>query len=250
MTESTFTVEDYKRKIAGLLAKAEATDVEAEQKAFSEKAEALMLKMGIARAELESEGKSKAEDIVEERRTWRTIYAPSMAQFASLVGHAFGDLTMLQSRYGKDRVTTYVIGHKSDVEAYLTLIDSLHLQVTSAMKAFRKANRDDRRWNTIHENFVIDRSFVEGYGAAVARRLREMRRTVTEEANVSAGTALVLASKRDRVDAWVAETYPVLGKNRATTRQQSWAGREAGAAAGRNANLGGKGIGGQRAVGR
>lgn len=248
MTETTagFTVEDYKRKIAGLLAKAEGTDNEAEQKAFSEKAERLMIKMGIARADLESQGKAKAEDIVQETRTWKTIYAPSMGQFAYTVGLAFGNLSFLQSRYRKDHVTTYVIGHKSDVEQYLTLLDSLHLQVWAAVKAFRKENKETRRYYTIHENFVADRSFIEGYASAVGRRLREMRREEETAETVSAGTALVLASKQDRVDSWVAEQHPNLRKGRASARQSSYQGREAGAQAGRNANLGNKSVGGGR----
>jgi hypothetical protein len=239
--QTGFSVEDYKRKIAGLLAKAEATDNEAEQKAFSEKAERLMIKLGIARAELEGAGQAQAEDIVEEHRDWRTIYAPAMGQFAYRVGLGFGDLEFLQSRYGKDRVRTYVIGHKGDVERYLTLVDSLHLQVFAALKAFRRENRDERRLYTIHENFVTDRSFIQGYAGAVHRRLREMRSE--EVAEATPGAALVLASKAERVEAWKDERYPDLRKGRATSQQYSARGASAGAAAGREANLGGKAVG-------
>jgi hypothetical protein len=251
MTEGAFSVDDHKRKIAALLAKAERTDNEAEQRAYTEKAERMMVRLGIDAAELQAAG-ARTDDIVEESRVWTTIYAPAVADLAFTVGLAFGDLNFLQSRTGKDRVRTYVIGHESDVAAYLTLLDSLHLQVFSALKAFRRETRGDRRWNTIHENFVVDRSFVRGYGRAVADRLRAIREEVREEAapTMSSSTALVLASKQDRVDAWQDERYPKLGKARAGRSQSSWAGHAAGTRAGQRASLGGKGIGGQRAVGR
>ena len=243
-----FSIEDYKRKIAGLLAKAEGTNVEAEQKAFSEAAERLMLKMGISAAEAQSQGKVKAEDIVEKVMTWTTIYAPAMGTFAYRVGLAFGDLNFLQSRVRKDYVRTYVIGHTSDVEQSMTLMTSLHVQVMSALKEFRRVNRDERRYYSIHQNFVTDRSFVIGYGDAVASRLRSMRREEVQEA--TPGAALVLASKKDRVQAWQDDKYKNLRAGRASTAQQSAAGRAAGHSAGQNASLGGKGIGGTRGITR
>jgi hypothetical protein len=73
-----------------------------------------------------------------------------------------------------------------------------------------------------------------------------MRKQTVEEANVTPGAALVLASKQDRVDEWVAEQYPQLKKGRASRAQYSSQGAAAGRAAGRNANLGGKAVGGSR----
>lgn len=243
----TFDIEAMKRKIAGLLAKAEGTSNEHEQKAFTEKAEQLMLRLGIEAAELESRGETKAEDIVEEVRTWSTIYAPTMGDFAYSVGLAFGHLNFLQSRYKKDYVRTYVIGHKSDVEQYLTLLDSLNLQVWAAVKAFRKENKEIRRYYSIHENFVTDRSFIKAYAYSVAHRLREMR--TTEEATATPGAALVLVGKAERVQAWQDERYPNVRAGRSRGQQWSAQGAAAGSAAGRRASLGGKAVSGQgRAV--
>lgn len=243
---TTFSIDDMKRKIAALLAKAEATSVEAEQHAFTEKAERLMIRLGIDAAELEAAGHATVEDIVQETRVWRTIYAPTMAVFAFRVGTAYGHLNFLQSRRAKDFVRTYVIGFTSDVEQFLTLLDSLHLQVFAALKQFRKDNRYDRQCNTIHENFVVDRSFIEGYADSVAYRLRSMR--VTEEKTATPGAALVLVGKEERVEAWTAEQHPNARSARQVNRQQSWSGRQAGSAAGERASLGGKGIGSQRVV--
>jgi len=237
------TIEDYRRKIAGLLAKAEGTDNEHERETYREHAERLMIKMGIDAAELESRGEVKPEDIVEETRTWQTVYAPVMGEFAFAVGTAMGHMNFLQSRRGKDFVRTYVIGHRGDVAAYLTLLDSLHLQVWAAVREFRRdpQYRDTRQWNSIHENFVMDRSFVRSYGHAVAAKLRDMR--CEEEAQASTGAALVLVGKAERVQAWQDERYPKVGRNRSRAQQSSSLGRSAGHRAGQRASLGGKEIG-------
>jgi hypothetical protein len=246
MSNTGFSVEDYKRKIKGLLDKAEATDVPAEQQTFSEAAERLMIKIGIARAEVEAAGgEVNTDNIVEKTRDWTTIYAPVMGAFASRVGHAYGDLTFMQYRNKSNFFRTYVIGFEADVDQYLELVESLHLQVWSALKAFRKDNREYRRQFTIHQNFVTDRSFVMGYAHTVANRLWDMRRE--EVANATPGAALVLASKMDKVIAWRDEQNPTLGKGRAG-RSQQWSahGAQAGRRAGQNANLGNKAVGNTR----
>jgi len=243
---TTDTLAAYRDKIAKLLAKAERTDNEHEAEAFTAKAEALMLQYGIERAELQAAGKVQAEEIVEKTVNWSTIYAPTWGSFLYTLSFAWGDLTVLQSRYGKDHVRSYVIGHERDVEDFLILVTSLQLQATTAMKRFRRENAEERRYNTIHENFVIDRSFLGGFASTCASRLRAMRREVREETPTTPGAALVLASKQDRVDAWVAEKYPKLGKGRSSRAQHSSTGSAAGRVAGQRADLGGKRVGGTR----
>ena len=232
---------DWKPKIAALLAKAESTTHEEERDAYVAKAEELMLKWGIERAELESVGTVKPEEIIEVHRDWKTIYAPTMGRFAFAVGQAYGNLSFLQSRFGKGMVRSYIIGHETDVESFLMLLDSLNLQVWTAVKAYRKENREVRKYYTIHENFVADRSFISGYGTTVASRLRALKQSTEQEA--STGAALVLVGKMDRVEAWRDEKYPKLGKGRSQSQQWSSSAASAGREAGQKASLGGKGIG-------
>ena len=232
---------DWRTKIAALLAKAEGTDNENERDTYVAKAEELMVKWGIERAELESIGQVKPEEIIEVHRDWKTIYAPTMGLFAYTIGLSYGNLSFLQSRSGSAFVRTYIIGHKTDVESFLMLLDSLNLQVWTAVKAYRKETREARRWHTIHENFVADRSFIEGYGNTVATRLYALKKET--EKTASTGAALVLVGKMSRVRAWQAEKYPNTGKARASSRQWSSEAASAGRTAGQKANLGDKGIG-------
>lgn len=243
------SIEDTKRKIAGLLAKAERTDNEHERDTYTKKAETLMLRLGIERAELESVGEVKPEEIVEESRLWTGNYAIVMVPFMSRVGRAFGNLSFIQSKnHNGMRRFSYVIGHKSEVEEFLVLIDSLNVQVMSALKRWQRENREERRYMTDMEKYTENRSFIEAFGVTVAERLRKTRRV--EEAEATPGAALVLASKMDRVNEWRDQQYgDSLRPSRTGARTWGASGAAGGAAAGERANLGEKGIGGRGVLG-
>lgn len=239
------SIEDMKRKIAALLAKAERTDNEHERDAFNAQAERMMLRLGIEKAELEAAGEVKPEEIVEVTREWHGNYSIVMLPFVADVAAGFGNLTILQSsNYNGMRRTSFIIGHKSDVEEFCRLIDSLHLQVMSALKRWQKETREQRRYYTDMEKYVGNRSFIGGFGMAVRRRLFEERRQ--EEATASTGAALVLASKMDRILAWRDEQYNNLRPARGGIQQHSSIAAGAGAIAGRNADIGNKRVGGGR----
>lgn len=238
-------VEALKVKIAKLLAKAERTDNEHERDAFNAQAERMMLRLGIEKAELEAAGEVKPEEIVEVTREWRGNYSIVMVPFVSNVARGFGNLTILQnkSRNGMLR-TTFIIGHKSDVEEFCRLLDSLALQVMSALKRWQRDNREDRAWMTDMERYTGNRSFITGFGWAVEARLRAER--TEEEATASTGAALVLASKEERIQGWMDEAHPNLRPGRGGARTHSHMASAAGQSAGQNASLGNKSVGGGR----
>lgn len=238
----TFDIADMKRKIAALLAKAERTDNENERDAFTAKAETLMVRLGIQAAELEAAGEVKPEEIVEVNHVWGGIYATTMVGFTSDLANGFGNLTVLQSSRGQRRRVVFVIGHKSDVEQFMTLLHSLNLQALSALKRFQRENAEDRAFKTVQEKFVQDRSFLTGFSNEVRRRLAALR--IETEAEATTGAALVLASKQQRVNAYMEEAYPKLGKARGGNQQFSSKGAMAGRTAGASANIGGKGVSG------
>jgi hypothetical protein len=244
------TIETTKSKIAKLLAKAEGTTNDAERDTYLAKAESLMLRLGIERAELESAGKVEPEKIVEVTRRWTGNYSIVMVPFVHRLARAFGDITVLQTKNHNGMIrTTYIIGHQSDVAEFCRLIDSLALQVMSALKRWQREVKEQRRYYTDMEKYTGNRSFISGFGAEVARRIaNERQRQQTTEA--TPGAALVLAAKQPKIDSWVEKTYGPLRSSRGGAQTSDWSASQSGARAGRNADLGhGRVNGGAGAIG-
>lgn len=234
--KKTFDLSEMKAKIAKLLAKAESTDNEHERDILNEKAEKLMLRLGIDAAELEAAGEIKPEEIIRVKREFGGNYAIVYIPFVADVANGFGNLTIIQTNY-KDRLdrVAHIIGHESDVENFLTLLDSLLLQVKSALRRWQKENIEARRGLTDMVKYVQHRSFITGFGLQVNERLLALRTEIEEEA--STGAALVLASKQDRVDDKAGEMFPKL-KKASSTKSWSQQGLHAGAKAGSTADIG------------
>lgn len=227
-----------KTKIELLLAKAEGTDNDHERDAYTAMAQRLMLQWGIEEADLEARGEVKAEDIIEVRHTYRTTYAIAWISFADSVRSGMGNLRLLKAG-SKSVHTAYIIGHKTDVENFWLLMNSLEQQATSAMNLWWKT-ADERQWGlSSREQYKARREFLLAFGRAVGKRLRDQRIEVQAEA--TPGAALVLVSKQERVDDALTVMYPKLGKSRGMSHGMG--GSSAGHAAGMRANLGGKAVG-------
>lgn len=248
MNTSTRDLAKMKQKIAMLLAKAENTPYPAEAEAFSEAAEKLMLRLGIARAELESVGETKPEKVGKVSREYKGIFAIANVTMAYSIATGFGHITGLQSSWNRGRNRTlHLIGVESDLADLTQLLDSLEMQALAALATWRKETADERRYCTAMEKELRDRSFLTGFGSTVGSRLRKAR-TVEEQSVKGTGTELVLVGKAQRVADYMAENYPNLRKG--TSRQgHSYAGSNAGRRAGENANLGQKGLGNRKAIG-
>jgi hypothetical protein len=239
------SIEKMKTKIALLLAKAERTDNEHERDAYNSQAERMMLRLGIEKAELEAAGEVLPEEVIEVTREWRGNYSIVMVPFVSDLAWGFGNITILQNVNHNGMLRrTFIIGLKSDVEEFVALVDSLALQVMSALKRWQRANRDDRQWLTDMEKYTQHRSFISGFGSAVRRRLSATRHE--EEETASTGAALVLASKEERIQGYMDDAYPSLRKARGGIQTYSALAASAGHSAGQQASLGEKGIGGGR----
>jgi hypothetical protein len=225
-----------KALIAQMLAKAESTDSENERDMCTAQAEKLMLKLGIQRAELESVGKQKAEDIIQRSREFPGDLSISFITFTHSVAMGYGDLTTLQSKssYSSAR-TAYIIGHESDVLQFLQLLDSLEKQVRAALRTWQRASREERRYQTGQQKYLANRAFIEAFGGTVAARLRAER--AEEMTTASTGAALVLADKKGRVDAWVKDTYTLGRAGRGHSNGYNAGARAAGRAAGEKAQL-------------
>lgn len=229
-------------QIALMLAKAEST-TPAEAEMITKRAEKLMVRHGIDEAMLQASKTGKAaktEDIVEKRVTFKSgSYGPAYIRLAQSVASGLGAVRMLQASY-RGSYTAYLIGHESDVDAAIMLIDSLKVQADSAMASWwANTGKYELEWGGRQEQWKARRQFIISFGYAVQTRLIETRRQTVKEMEAetgATGTDLVLVSRKELVDARVGQMYPKLGKARGI--DGSSAGRAAGNAAGQRANLG------------
>lgn len=231
-------MDKMRKRIALLLAKASRTDNEHERDTFTAAAERMMIRLGINAAELEVAGEIKStEEIIEVKREWHGNYSIAWIPFTYDLARGFGNLEVFHSDWGAPmNRTSFIVGHKSDVEAFLVLLESMFQQASRALKTWQRENRAERRHLTDMQKYVQHRSFITAFGVRVSRRLTEMR--ATEEKNVSPGAAIVLASKMDRVRARTQEMHPNIKEAKGGMKMGSAIGREAGRAAGEKASIG------------
>lgn len=235
-----FSLLEMKAKIAKLLAKAEKTDSDEERDALNAKAERLMLRLGIEAAELEATGEVKPEEIITDHRDFLGNYAITMLPSMYSVLRSFGNLSGYFVTFSYTRRRLVVVGHKSDVEAFMVLAESLAIQVMHALSIWQKANREQRRGLTDMQKYNQHRDFIDGFFVTVSKRVRVEK--TEEEKDASPGAALVLVSKAERVDDFMKENHsdlrPARGRSSYGDGQSYVAGKEAG----RTANLGEKNL--------
>lgn len=185
--------------IAKLLAKAESTTPE-EAEALTEHAERLMIKYGIEQARIDEQRRRNGEgqeEIIEERMLFTGSYARDIRELGANVAHALGSLHPLYGTDATGGAALYFVGFTSDVAQAKLLTASLQVQAMVAMRAWWAVERH-RYWiSTESDKRRARSSFIRGFGAGAAERIRESRRRVIDESGT--GTDLVLASRRDRV---------------------------------------------------
>lgn len=221
--------------IAKLLAKAESTTPE-EAEALTEHAARLMVKYGIDQARIDerrARGGHPPEEIVQERMVFTGAYARDLRDLGGAVAHAVGTIRPLQAELAGVGSILILVGYASDVRQAQVLIGSLRIQAMVAMRAWWDAARVAYEWHTESERRRARSGFVRGFGGGAAARIAENRNAVVEEAG--SGTDLVLASRRQRVDAFV-DGMPI---RRARRRSGADAGAYvSGHRSGRQANTG------------
>jgi hypothetical protein len=236
--------------IEALLRKAESTSNAHEAEAFAAKAEALMIKHGIEQAELFANA-GRTEPIVRESIVFTGAYSHVNQHGAYYVADAFSEaITCYVTTRSASHRTLWIVGFESEVAAVKVLLASLQMQSTTALNAWWATGPSWRRWERSegHEKFMARRSFVQGFWGGAAARLREARESAVA-ATVGTGTDLVLASRADKVQAWVDENIGLSG--RTSRGLVGGVGRGAGREAGRRADVGTTRVGGAgRALGR
>lgn len=217
--------------ITKLLAKAESTTPE-EAEALTEHAERLMVKYGIEQAKLDArraEAGQQREEIVQERMLFTGVYARDIRELGANIGLALGTVRSMYSEAHVGMIL-YLIGFASDVQQARTLTASLEVQAMIAMRAWWKRERGAYEWHPESAKRRARSGFIRGFGIGAAERIAEARTAIIDESGT--GTELVLASRRDEVDAFVdaiptKRARPRQGVNASAFVQGRRSGREA-----------------------
>jgi Protein of unknown function (DUF2786) len=231
------TGEDAKLEvIRKLLAKAERAATPDEATAYNTKAAEMMARHGVDAAMLAASGVT--EDRIGELRIAMTDpYSTEKCQLANSVGAALGCKTLRHPGYRRgtvDAVTMF--GFESDLQRAEVLFTSLLLQATRQVVTQRPPS-----W-TGESTAAFRRTWLVGFSREVYRRLLDAERRATQQHDMTApsaghSAALVVANRHAVVDARFGEQYPGLRAGRRRTLTGS--GFRLGAAAGRQADLGG-----------
>ena len=215
------TSDRAQRRILALLDKAASTPFEAEAEAATTKAFEIMARHHIDEAVLDA--RRRAQDpshIVEERlELGRGPYVNG--RLSLLTNICEGLSVRCLTSVGPLGRAAHVIGHRRDVVGALLLYTSLHAQAGAAMASSRGSVR-------------FRRSFLFGFAATIGDRLAEAASAARAAAGPST-TAIVLADRVARVDAWVEANYGRLRTHRSSGGEAiGWA---AGAEAASGADL-------------
>lgn len=241
------------RRIRALLDQAESTPYPSEAESFAAKASELMARHHVDVALVDRSRHGRDGTVVEvEVELGRGQYVRARLELLGQVAAAY-DCRVLTSSTPTGRLG-HLIGHRADVEQTELMFTSLLVQATRAAAAEVPPRG--------HAGVTFRRGFLLGFAARVGERLAEQAASAARDADAArrgpeghAGTgptagasvAVVLADRRDAVDAWVADRYANLRRlDRAAPVTSE--GLERGVRAGDRADLGGQAVDGRRAM--
>jgi hypothetical protein len=209
------------RRIRGLLAKAESTEFADEAEALTAKAQELMTRHAVDAALL-SRGSPPAGDVSTRRVHVADPYVRAKMQLLAAVAEV-NDVRLV---WYQGLGIANLVGGRSDLDAVELLFTSLLLQVAQALTA---AERQAGRRSASR---AFRRAFLLGYAYRIGERLQAARRQATTAAAAERGVDLlpVLRSRREAVEAAVAELFPRIrsSRSRASVDAGGWyAGHEA-----------------------
>jgi hypothetical protein len=221
---------DILRKVQGILAKAEATEHEAERETFLAKAQEMMEKHAITQAQLEKSKPETKREPVEVFVEWPARMVGKGAKGSMAVTIAKANRCQVKGangwQYGQSGSGMVFQGMPDDVDFCVMLYTSLCLQAEQQYDPKQKPE-----WT---HGKTYKASFYEGYSRRVCERLKEQAAKRKDEAR-SSGTDMVLVGIEKRV----AEKF---GRARYGSRRASdscAAGRNDGQRAGSRADMSG-----------
>lgn len=245
----------YADKIAKMLALAENAGTQAEAEAFTEKAQSLMTEYAISNDLLAiARGDQLQDEIVRDRIDYVSIYRIAEWYIGNAVAEANHCKVLISknpwdAEKPKSTYRLILIGFKSDVERVKLLNASLQIQASIAMRRWWAEKRDEVEHRSGMQQFKMRRTFLSGFASGVQTKLMHAMREGVSAAERGTGSRvgsgeLVLVAKKERIQTWVDETY---GRKMRSVKMSYKDGgmdaRLAGNAAGRQANVGTKGLG-------
>ena len=247
--------------IRALLAKAEATEYPDEAEAFFNKASELISRWAIDEAMLWADADAAGREQPDELQL--LLHAPYLPQKAVLVGAvatAHGCRAVrIVSPPGTGKEIISIVGFPTELRWVDTLVTSLLVQLTSAMLSRCPAGLTPSASASWRRSFIV--GFAEEGGrrlaadgaAAAAERDAAVQGSAPAAASGSGpspapSTALVLASRVDEVDSELRRRHPRLRSSWASSGRSA-SGRREGRAAGREASISRRGLGGRGRLG-
>jgi RNA-binding protein YhbY len=230
-------------KVRKLLAKAEDPGVtEAEAELYNTKAAELIARYGIDRAMLAADDRA-ADELTSVKVRMHNPYSRDKAELMSTIARPLRCRAVFHQT-GKSVAAVTVFGFRSDVDRSELLFTSLLLQAGTQLHRVRP----DATWGR-ESVAAYRRTWLHGFTIAVYRRLvAAEERAAAEHAGMTTAsgrsTELVLRDRKSVVDAAYAEEFAGLGTM--PRRRLSGSGYFDGELAGRRANLGTTGLGGNR----
>lgn len=231
MTKSndTKTPEGIITKIEALFRQANHENTgEAERKAFHAKALALMEKHRITHVNVDVDPNEEPE-----RHVFGDVkgsYAGAHHQIIASVCDIYGCQTMYQSsgRPGDPTRMVWIFGFKADADRVQTLS---HLFIEDA-----KGQAASYKSSSPNHTIKWRKSFMMGYAAEIAERYREAAKLLKDDdTNADASTALVLVSRKERVDDAFDKIKKRTQRSNETLNSEGY---RAGQSAARNSNVG------------
>lgn len=239
MTEPKTSPEDRAlRRIQALLSRAEdSANYEGEREEALAKAMQLMSEYGVTEA-MANARKQTREEIVQKKIEISNPYSYEKKELARYIGSALNCRSTFQF-VGSTVTSITLIGYQNDVARTEMLYTSLLVQ---AMRGVTSARPEGSRWDppTAAETRAFRKSWLMGFTARVRLRIEAAERRAAqryEEEHAGSGTALVLADRKTRVDAYVDELFGDLKIARDRKIADS-NGAYAGDRAGRTADIG------------
>ncbi|AVO22553.1 hypothetical protein PBI_PAEDORE_70 [Streptomyces phage Paedore] len=228
--------------IRALLAKAEdpATHPE-EAEAYFAKAAALMAKYGIEQAML-ADSKPSMDKLDSQEFKIEGKYVADRANLLFAVSHALGAQNIFWNQTnwntGKRYKLIRIYAHTSTLARIDVLFTTLQLQALNGMKHGRPQYGESTT--------AYRKSWFSGFSSAVRKRLQLAEASAVQEAETSGATGaeLVLVKREQAVEAYFKGQHP--GVKPAPKRRLTGTGWRDGVAAGANADLGSKRVGGSR----